>query len=76
MAQTLTGTLRGITITLDTVEATSGVESAPSGGQRVRVVVEPLDDADLVLSPEQQRRLLLAWAAHGPQGPIEDDGGG
>lgn len=76
MAQTLTGTLHGTTITLDTVEATSGVESAPFEGQRVRVVVEPLDDADLILSPEQQERLLVAWAEHGPQGPIEDDGGG
>ncbi len=75
MTKTLTGTLHGTTITLDTVEATSGTGPVSSEGQRVRVVVEPLDDADLLLSPEQQRRLLLAWAEHGPQGPIEDDGG-
>jgi hypothetical protein len=73
MTRTLTGTLHGTTITLDTVEAASASVSAE--GQRVRVVVEPLDDADLLLSPDQQRRLLLAWAEHGPQGPIEDDGG-
>jgi hypothetical protein len=76
MAQTLTGTLRGTTITLDTVETTSVVEPPRSDGQRVRVVLEPLDDADLILTPEQQARLLAAWAEHGPQGTIEDDGGG
>jgi hypothetical protein len=73
MTRTLTGTLHGTTITLDTVEAASASVSAE--GQRVRVVGEPRDDADLLLSPDQQRRLLLAWAEHGPQGPIEDDGG-
>jgi hypothetical protein len=41
----------------------------------VRVVVEPLDDADLILTPEQQTQLLIHWGKHGPQGPIEDDGG-
>jgi hypothetical protein len=75
MAKTLTGTLHGTTITLDTVGAASEKNSVTEG-QRVRVVVEPLDDLDLVLTPEQQRRLLLAWAEHGPQGPLEDGGGG
>jgi hypothetical protein len=76
MAHTLTGTLHGDTITLDTVDAPSGTEPPAPEGRRVRVVVEPLDDADLVLTPEQQARLLVTWAERGPQGPIEDGGGG
>ncbi len=28
----------------------------------------------LELSPEQQTQLLRAWAEHGPQGPIDDEG--
>jgi hypothetical protein len=76
MARTLTGTLHGDTITLDTVDAASGAESPASESRRVRVVVEPLEDADLVLTPEQQARLLISWAERGPQGPIEDGGGG
>lgn len=73
MAQTMTmtGTLRGNVITLDTIDpaAREVLEQA----QRVLVALEPLEDADLVLSPEQQAQLLRAWAEHGPQGPIEDE---
>ena len=75
MAHALTGTLRGHTIILDTVEAPSGTKPAASESRRVRVVVEPLHDADLILTPEQQARLLIGWSERGPQGPIEDAGG-
>ena len=74
MAQTLTmtGTLHGNVITLDTIDPAA--KAAPDQGQRVLVAVEPLDEADLLLSAEQQAQLLRAWAEHGPQGPIEDEG--
>jgi hypothetical protein len=74
MAQTMTmaGTLHGNVITLDTIEPAP--KEAPEKGQRVLVALEPLDEADLVLSPAQQAQLLRAWAEHGPQGPIEDEG--
>jgi len=74
MAQTMTmmGTLHGNVITLDTIEPAAKEE--PEQGQRVLVALEPLDEADLVLSPEQQAQLLRAWAEDGPQGPIEDQG--
>ena len=69
---TMTGTLHGNVITLDTIEPAA--KKAPDQGQRVRVALEPLDEADLVLAPEQQAQLLRAWAEHGPQGPIDDEG--
>ena len=74
MAQTMTttGTLHGNVITLDTVEPAA--KEATDRGQRVLVALEPLDEADLVLSPEQQTQLLQAWAKDGPQGAIEDEG--
>lgn len=76
MGRTLTGTLHGSTITLDTFETDPGArQPAEPESQRVRVMVEPLHDAALVLTPEQQARLLTYWADHGPQGPIEDGGG-
>ena len=74
MGETLTGTLHGSTVTLDTVGAPLS-EDEPLQGQRVRVVLEPLDDTDLQLSPQQQAQLVKAWAEHGPQGPIDDEGG-
>lgn len=75
MGRTLTGTLHGSTITLDTIESERGVQQPESvESRRVRVVVEPLDDVDLVLTPAQQARLLIHWAEYGPQGPIEDGG--
>ena len=74
MAQTMTmtGTLQGNVITLDTIDPT--VKKALRQAQRVLVALEPLDETELVLSPEQQAQLLRAWAEHGPQGPIEDEG--
>ncbi len=72
MAQTMTGTLQGNVITLDTIDP--AVKKALKQAQRVLVALEPLDEADLVLSPEQQAQLLRAWTEHGPQGPIEDEG--
>ncbi len=69
---TMTGTLHGNLITLDTVEPAA--KETSDQGQRVLVALEPLDEADLVLSPEQQAQLLHAWAEYGPQGPIEDEG--
>jgi len=71
MAQALIGTLRGNTITLDVVEPDSEIRE--SHEQRVRVVLEPVDEAEIELSAEQQAHLLRDWAEHGPQGPIEDE---
>jgi len=59
----ITGVLHGTTITLDT-------PVPPLDGHRVRVTVEPVDDLDL--PPADNVTLLREWAAHGPQGPIED----
>ncbi len=73
MAQTLTGTLQGNVIKLDIV-GPAVVDQVPGREQRVLVAVEPLDDAELELSPEQQTQLLRAWAEHGPQGPLDDEG--
>jgi len=41
-------------------------------GRRVRVVVEPVEEA--AVDRAEQQRIWEAWAVHGPQGPIEDDG--
>jgi hypothetical protein len=60
------GTIHGNTITLD-------AEVPPLEGRRVRVVIEPLDAAEVVLSPDQQAQLWQAWARSGPQGPIDED---
>ena len=65
LAQPVTGRVVGTTIELD-------APLPPLEGKRVLVVVEPMEDAPL--SPEEQRNAWDAWAAHGPQGPIEDDG--
>jgi len=65
MAAAVSGVVHGNVIELD--EAVPGLE-----GRRVRVVVEPVDEA-----PEdrvEQQRAWVAWVARGPQGPIEDDG--
>jgi hypothetical protein len=61
------GTLHGQTITLDQ-------EVPPLEGRRVRVLIEPLEERDIVLSPEAQAELWKVWAENGPQGPIEDEG--
>jgi len=63
---TLTGRVHGSTIDLD------AVPSAPFEGQRVRVVLELVDD-DVRLGAEHGLA-WNAWVTHGPDGPIEDDG--
>lgn len=66
MAAAREGTLHGTTITLDSA-------IPPLEGRRVRVVIEPLDEGEVVLPPDQQARLWQAWVEHGPQGPIDED---
>lgn len=61
------GTLHGQTIELDQAVP-------PLEGRRVRVLIEPLEERDLVLSSEAQEKLWQAWMENGPQGPIEDEG--
>ena len=61
-----TGTVHGDTISLDT-------PLEPLEGRRVRVRVEPIEDADLVISAEQNAVLWKEWAERGPQGPIDGD---
>ena len=64
MMTTKTGLLRGATIELE-----SGVPEMD--GQRVRVVLEPLEEHRL--SAQQQRELWETWVERGPKGPIDDD---
>lgn len=48
-------------------------------GERVRLIVvseSSSGDADIVLSPEENRAALLRWAARPEQGPISDDDAG
>jgi hypothetical protein len=63
MMTTKTGLLRGATIELE-----SGVPEMD--GQRVRVVLEPVEEQQL--SAQQQREFWQAWVERGPEGPIED----
>jgi hypothetical protein len=64
MGDQLSGWLHGNTITLET--------PAPLlDGKRVRVRLEPAEDSEAVLSPEEQTRFWRDWVDHGPQGPIE-----
>ena len=61
---TLTGLVKGQTIALD--------ERVPElEGKRVRVLVEPADEAGL--GPDQAA-VWREWVDRGPQGPIDDDG--
>lgn len=67
---TRTGLVHGKTITLD--------EDAPGlDGRRVRVIIEPIEDADLELSAEEQARVWAEWrereAREGAE-PIQDAG--
>jgi hypothetical protein len=64
MGEQLTGWLRGNTITLETA-------APPLEGKRVRIKIEPAEDSEAVLSPEEQARLWQEWVDHGPQGPVE-----
>lgn len=63
MTTTTTGLLRGATIELE-----SAVPEMD--GQRVRVVLEPVEEQRL--STQQQRELWRVWLERGPEGPIED----
>ena len=66
MVTEVTGIVHGTTITLD-------VPIPPLDGRRVRVVVEPVDASEVVLSDADQDRMWCEWIEHGPQGPIEAD---
>jgi hypothetical protein len=61
MIAALKGFLHGNTITL---EATV----PPLEGQRVHVLIEPVEEA--ALSAQEQADLWRQWAERGPQGPI------
>jgi hypothetical protein len=58
------GVLSGKTITLES-------EVPPLEGMKVRVLIEPAEESDHSLSPQDQARLWQDWVARGPQGPIE-----
>jgi hypothetical protein len=60
-----TGLLQGKTITLDS-------PVPPLDGQRVHVIIAPIEE-DAKLSAADQQRLWDEWATQGPQGPIEDE---
>lgn len=61
-----TGVLHGNTITLD-------APVPPLEGQRVHVIIAPIDD-DAALTTDEQTRLWHDWIKQGPQGPIDDEG--
>jgi hypothetical protein len=61
MTAALKGLLHGNTITL---EATV----PPLEGQRVHVLIEPIEET--TLSAQEQAELWRQWAEQGPQGPI------
>jgi hypothetical protein len=63
MTTTTIGLLRGATIELE-----SAVPEMD--GQRVRVVLEPVEEERL--STEQQHDLWRVWVERGPEGPLED----
>ncbi len=65
MTAAVAGVVHGNVIELD--EPVPGLE-----GRRVRVVVEPVDEA--AADRVEQQRASEAWVARGPQGPIDDDG--
>ncbi len=66
MRQAVTGTLHGRTIELDEPE-----ESLE--GLRVLVILPPLVQPEIRLSPAENAQLLKEWAVRGPQGPLDDD---
>ena len=63
MATEVTGVVHGSTIALD-------APIPPLDGRRVRVVLEPADAADVVLSEQEQDRMWREWVDCGPQGPL------
>jgi hypothetical protein len=62
-AAALKGLLRGNTITLETTVP-------PLEGQRVHVLIEPIEEK-LGLSAREQKELWQEWSERGPQGPID-----
>lgn len=66
MAEHLTGWVHGNTITLETM-------TPPLEGKRVRISIEPAEDSEAVIQPEEQARLWQEWVEHGPHGPVELD---
>ena len=65
VAAPLHGLVHGNTVVLD--EAVPPLE-----GKRVLVVLEPVEEP--TLTREQNLEVWRQWVAHGPQGPIEDEG--
>jgi hypothetical protein len=61
MTAALKGLLHGNTITLETA-------IPPLEGQRVHVLIEPVEEK--VLSAREQEEIWQQWAERGPQGPI------
>ena len=64
MAAALKGRVLGKTIVLDD-------SVPPLDGRRVLVVLEPAEEPEI--DQAQNLEVWKAWAASGPQGPIEDD---
>jgi hypothetical protein len=65
MTAALKGLLHGNTITLETTVP-------PLEGQRVHVLIEPIEER-IELSAQEQAELWREWAERGPQGPISDE---
>jgi hypothetical protein len=61
MTTALKGLLHGNTITLEETVP-------PLEGQRVHVLIEPVEET--ALSAQEQAELWRQWAERGPQGPI------
>lgn len=67
MPEAMIGQVHGKTVTLDR-------EVPDLEGQRVRVMLEPVGDADAKIAAETQAQLWQQWTERGPQGPLTDDG--
>ncbi len=67
MTHVLTGTLRGL--------LQSWAEQRPQEPIEEQQSDEVSEDADLVLSDDEQLKLLETWAEQGPRGPIGASGG-
>ncbi len=48
-------------------------EIPPLDGKRVHVMIDPIEESEIELSPEEQIRLWQEWVAKGPQGAIAED---
>jgi hypothetical protein len=67
MASALKGTVRGQTVELD--ESVGALD-----GQRVLVVLEPIEDVEV--SAEEMQAARRSWVEKGPDGPIDDEDAG